>query len=970
MKRMLINATQAEETRVAIVDGQQLLDLDIEAVSREQKKANVYKARVTRVEPSLEACFVNFGSERHGFLPLKEIAPEYHGKSASGGRATVREAIREGQEIIVQVEKEERGNKGAALTTFVSLAGRYLVLMPNNPRASGISRRIEGEERDSLREVLNEVVVPGGMGVIVRTAGIGRTAEEVQWDLDYLAELWGSIVKAAEERPSPFLIYQEGNVIMRALRDYLGEDTGEVLVDSQAVYDEVQSFVHQVMPRWANRIKLYTDDTPLFSRYQIESQIESAFQREVHLPSGGAIVIDQTEALVSIDINSARATKGSDIEETALQTNLEAADEIARQLKLRDVGGLIVIDFIDMMPARNQREVENRMRDALRSDRARVQFGRLSRFGLMEMSRQRLRPSLGETAAQPCPRCSGQGHIRDVSSLALAILRLIEEEALKDRTAEIRAIVPVPVAAFLMNEKRALISELEQMRSLRIRVIPNPHMDTPHYLVERLRDDHEAVLSDVQESSYELIPAGAQPSDTVAPNLATVRAPQAAVSTVTIARPPAPAATPDATPEKAAEADEGGWWKRSVSVFSKMFGASEGETESKPEASTEPASSQSRPRRKSSDSEERRPQRGGNSGGGRNRQGSRQGGQSRGNARRSGAGGGPAKRDELMESGGGIQTESPARKNAPKTAENTPAASEEKPVSADGTPNPEREGAPRRRRRRGGRGRNRGAAAGAAGENANGQNPQQDTDGNVAPTDTGDAGAPVSSASDSDAAQSAPASRPANRPPRRRPAAESESTTRDEPASAGAAAPVSASGSDSASAPTPTATPDPVKPAATTGSESPANSNTATTSPATASTPVTPTPAAPQSAPEAKATPQPATTPAPATPTPSAPEAAAPKPSQPASAPAASPTPAPATPATAPATAPATTATAPAASKVAGSSTTPEAASPVAPGAPGRAANDPRQQRRDEEKLAAAKRAERSSVLDSTEQDR
>ncbi|WP_414501877.1 ribonuclease E [Zymobacter sp. IVIA_5232.4 C2] len=501
MKRILINATQPEELRVALVDGQRLYDLDIESGAREQKKANIYRARITRVEPSLEAAFVDFGAERHGFLPLKEISREYFLKDPGNGRPNIRDVIREGQEIIVQVDKEERGNKGAALTTFISLAGRFLVLMPNNPRAGGISRRIEGEDRAQLKDAMNGLTIPDKMGVIVRTAGIGRSTEELQWDLNYLVKVWEAITEAAQQ-PAPFLIYRESNVIIRAMRDYLRQDIGEVLIDSEDVHQDAMNFVQQVMPAYAPRIKLYQDEVPLFSRFQIESQIETAYQREVKLPSGGSIVIDITEALVSIDINSARATRGGDIEETALQTNLEAADEIARQLRLRDSGGLVVIDFIDMSPARNQREVENRMREALKLDRARVQIGRISRFGLMEMSRQRLRPSLGETSGVVCPRCNGQGTIRDVRSLSLSVLRLIEEEAMKDRSAQIRAVLPVPVATFLLNEKRAAIAEIEQRESVNVILLPEPDMDTPHFQVERLRDDQ--MDDEEPKASYEI----------------------------------------------------------------------------------------------------------------------------------------------------------------------------------------------------------------------------------------------------------------------------------------------------------------------------------------------------------------------------------------------------------------------------------------------------------------------------------
>ncbi|MBH8911292.1 ribonuclease E, partial [Pseudomonas aeruginosa] len=528
MKRMLINATQPEELRVALVDGQRLFDLDIESGAREQKKANIYKGRITRVEPSLEAAFVDFGAERHGFLPLKEISREYFKKSPEG-RINIKEVLSEGQEVIVQVEKEERGNKGAALTTFISLAGRYLVLMPNNPRAGGISRRIEGEERNELREALNGLNAPADMGLIVRTAGLGRSTEELQWDLDYLLQLWSAIKEASGERGAPFLIYQESNVIIRAIRDYLRQDIGEVLIDSIDTQEEALNFIRQVMPQYASKVKLYQDSVPLFNRFQIESQIETAFQREVKLPSGGSIVIDPTEALVSIDINSARATKGGDIEETALQTNLEAAEEIARQLRLRDIGGLIVIDFIDMTPAKNQRAVEERVREALEADRARVQVGRISRFGLLEMSRQRLRPSLGETSGIVCPRCNGQGIIRDVESLSLAILRLIEEEALKDRTAEVRARVPFQVAAFLLNEKRNAITKIELRTRARIFILPDDHLETPHFEVQRLRDDSPELVAG--QTSYEMATVEHEEAQPVSSTRTLVRQ-EAAVKTV------------------------------------------------------------------------------------------------------------------------------------------------------------------------------------------------------------------------------------------------------------------------------------------------------------------------------------------------------------------------------------------------------------------------------------------------------
>ena len=503
MKRILINAVQKEEVRVAMVDGQQLYDLDVEVPSREQKKSNVYKGKITRVEPSLEACFVEYGAERHGFLPFKEVARMYFTEEAqqSSGRPDIRTAVKEGTEVIVQVEKEERGNKGAALTTFISLAGRYLVLMPNNPRAGGVSRRIEGEDRSLIREALSQLEVPGGMGLIVRTAGVGRNTEELQWDLNYLLQLWSAFEKAAKERQAPFLIYQESDVTTRALRDYFRSDISEVLIDSKTVYDSAMDFVGQVMPNSVNKIKYYDDTVPLFNRFQVENQIESAYRREVTLPSGGAIVIDHTEALISIDINSARATKGSDIEETATNTNLEAADEIARQLRLRDLGGLVVIDFIDMMNNRNQRAVENRLNAATQADRARVQIGRISRFGLLEMSRQRLKPSLGESTQIVCPRCTGQGTIRTIESLSLSLVRIIEEEALKSGTARVDVQVPVDVATYMLNEKRKAIFEIEKQTGVHILVVANSTLETPQYMVERVRTSEHDENDDI--SSYQ-----------------------------------------------------------------------------------------------------------------------------------------------------------------------------------------------------------------------------------------------------------------------------------------------------------------------------------------------------------------------------------------------------------------------------------------------------------------------------------
>ena len=500
MKRMLINATQSEELRVALVDGQKLYDLDIESPGHEQKKSNIYKAKITRIEPSLEAAFVDYGADRHGFLPMKEIAREYFPKGYTfQGRPSIKDVLREGQEVIVQIDKEERGQKGAALTTFISLAGSYLVLMPNNPRAGGISRRIEGDERTDLKASLSKLDLPKGMGLIVRTAGVGKAYEELEWDLSVLLHHWKAISDAAQSRKAPFLIHQETNLILRAIRDYLRRDIGEVLIDRPKTYESVKKHIEVVRPDFLSKIKLYTSDVPLFTHYQIETQIETAFQREVRLPSGGSIVIDPTEAMTSIDINSARATKGSDIEETAFTTNLEAAEEVARQLRLRDLGGLVVIDFIDMTPVRHQREVENRMRDSVHQDRARIQLGRISRFGLLEMSRQRLRPSIGETSQGICPRCSGTGQVRGVESLALSILRLMEEEAIKENTLHVQAQVPVPVATYLLNEKRRSVMHIEKHHGVRVLIIPNPHMDTPQYEVLRVKNDET-----VTEASYDI----------------------------------------------------------------------------------------------------------------------------------------------------------------------------------------------------------------------------------------------------------------------------------------------------------------------------------------------------------------------------------------------------------------------------------------------------------------------------------
>lgn len=489
MKRMLFNATQAEELRVAIVDGQSLLDLDIETLGKEQRKGNIYKGIITRIEPSLEACFVDYGTDRHGFLPFKEISRSYF-QNYEGGRARIQDVLSEGVEVIVQVEKDERGNKGAALTTFISLAGRYLVLMPNNPRGGGVSRRIEGEDRQELKQAMSELDTPRGMSLIARTAGIGRSTEELQWDLNYLVQLWRAIEQAAQQHNKPYLLFMESSLLIRAIRDYFQPDIGEILIDSQEVYDQIREFMSYVMPAYISRLRHYTDHTPLFSRFQIEQQIESAFSREVALPSGGAIVIDHTEALVSIDVNSARATRGADIEDTAFKTNMEAAEEVARQMRVRDLGGLVVIDFIDMENSKNQRDVETTLREALKKDRARVQMAKLSRFGLMELSRQRLKPSLGESSHTICPRCAGTGSIRSIESTALHILRIIQEESMKDNTAEVRVQVPVDVATFLLNEKRAELFGLEERLDVCVLLIPNIHLENPHYSVIRVRTDN------------------------------------------------------------------------------------------------------------------------------------------------------------------------------------------------------------------------------------------------------------------------------------------------------------------------------------------------------------------------------------------------------------------------------------------------------------------------------------------------
>jgi ribonuclease E len=591
MKRMLFNATQAEEIRVAIVDGQKLIDLDIESAAKEQRKSNIYKGIITRVEPSLEAAFIDYGQERHGFLPFKEIARSYFAEG-EGGRVRPQDALKEGQEVVVQVEKDERGNKGAALTTFISLAGRYLVLMPNNPRGGGVSRRIEGEDRNELRDLISQLEVPAGMSVIARTAGIGRSLEELQWDLNYLLQLWTAIDGAAQPQqdengkranPAPFLIYLESSLVIRAIRDYFQPEIGEILIDNEEIHEQALQFMRYVMPANANKVKLYKDDIPLFSRFQIEHQIESAFKREVALPAGGAIVIDHTEALVSVDVNSARATRGSDIEQTAFNTNLEAADEIARQLRLRDLGGLIVIDFIDMESAKNQREVENRLRDALRYDRARVQMGKISRFGLMELSRQRLQPSLGETAHITCPRCNGTGHIRGIESSALHILRLIQEEAMKENTWAVHAQVPVDVATFLLNEKRTDIHTIESRLRVQVVMIPNIHLETPNYEITRLRRD-DADKEEYILPSYKMMAKPEAEAPVEAGDEAASPRQQAAVQGITPTQPaPMPAERPE-RPVPAAQAPQTGSWLSKIKNWFMGTPAQEAAPAEKPKA--------------------------------------------------------------------------------------------------------------------------------------------------------------------------------------------------------------------------------------------------------------------------------------------------------------------------------------------------------------------------------------------------
>ena len=708
MKRMLVNATQQEELRVAMVDGQRLFDLDIEIPSREQRKANIYKGRITRIEPSLEAAFVEFGAQRHGFLPLKEVSSEYFIREPEeGSRVNIKDVLKEGQEIVVQVDKEERGTKGAALTTFVSLAGRFLVLMPNNPRAGGVSRRITGEDRDVVRETLEGIEPPEGMGCIVRTAGVGRSPEELRWDLDYLMSVWEAIKAVVVTRPAPFLIYQEGNAIVRAVRDHLSNDIGEILVDDQDIYDQARDFMERVMPHNLRKLKLYDDETvPLFTRFQIESQIESAYSHSVTLPAGGSIVIDPTEALTSIDINSARATKGEDIEATAFNTNLEAADEIARQLRIRDVGGLIVIDFIDMGPQRNQREVENRLRDAVRQDRARIQIGRISKFGLLEMSRQRLRPSLGEATQSICPRCNGLGHIRSVESLALAVLRLVGEEARKDRTARVVSQLPVDVCNFILNEKRDWVQAIQDANRVSVVLVANPDLETPNYTIKRVRDD-EIELPENRGSSYRMVEAKADPG-------APFEQPGKAAP---VAEPPAVSGVVPPTPAPAPRAAEPPPSAASPSLWRRLFGWLA--------PTREPVAEQRAPRSPRSHSKAD-----GNRGGRRRSQASDRS---------------PGSRDRKPGQGQGGRSRSGAKKGPRAAREGgaDPSASGSGAGSSSGSSS--RGG--RRSRRRGGRGGNSEARSGGEGTDKQGRPPQRESQSRVDSESASPANAPTNGSS-------------------------------------------------------------------------------------------------------------------------------------------------------------------------------------------------------------------------------
>jgi ribonuclease E len=757
---MLFNATQQEELRVAIVDGQKLVDLDIESASREQRKSNIYKGIITRIEPSLEAAFIDYGEERHGFLPFKEVGRSYFRSDADVGRARIQDALTEGQDLIVQVEKDERGNKGAALTTFISLAGRYLVLMPNNPRGGGVSRRVEGEDRNELRDTIDQLVVPEGMSVIARTAAIGRTAEELQWDLNYLLQLWTAIDSAAKDtEKKPFLIYLESSLVIRAIRDYFQPDIGEILIDTQEIYDQAVAFMQTVMPANVAKVKLYRDDVPLFSRFQIEHQIESAYGRHVNLPSGGAVVIDHTEALTAIDVNSARATKGHDIEETAYRTNLEAAEEVARQLRLRDLGGLIVVDFIDMESQKNQREVENRFRDALRHDRARVQIGKISRFGLMELSRQRLQPSLEETAHISCPRCGGTGFIRGTESTALHVLRIIQEEAMKENTGAVHAQVPVDVASFLLNEKRGEIQKLEARIKVNIVLVPNPHLETPHYKVQRLKHDELNQMEHVP-TSYEMV---AQPEDPQAPGKeaeARKDRPQAMVQGIVPDQPapivPEPAAkaeaprAPAAGPAPAPQVQE----PARSGFLGRLFGWLKTEKPAEqPPAANEPAIRPARPQRQDRPRDEhrdrhdqqRRGERGGRGGRGDGRRDGRGDGRrdGRGDGRRDGRDGRPhhqqggdqqQRRDQQPQQPGQPRNGQPQGERRPEHQQRQPRPPQQhqqpRPPQGEqpGQPGqrpPHQEGEEHRRGRRNRGGRGRGGDRGDRPERGNQPRPEQ-----------------------------------------------------------------------------------------------------------------------------------------------------------------------------------------------------------------------------------------------------
>ena len=714
MKRMLFNATQAEELRVAIVDGQKLIDLDIESAGKEQRKSNIYKGVITRIEPSLEAAFVEYGHDRHGFLPFKEVARAYFKPGIDVGKARIQDALKERQEIIVQVDKDERGNKGAALTTYISLAGRYLVLMPNNPRGGGVSRRIEGEDRAELKETVNQLDVPNGMSVIARTAGIGRSAEELNWDLKYLLQLWTAIESAAHQQDGAFLIFQESSLVIRAIRDYFHEEIGEILIDTESIHEQAVQFMSHVMPNYVNRAKLYRDDVLLFSRFQIEHQIESAFSRSVNLPAGGAIVIDHTEALVSIDVNSARSTRGADIEETAFRTNLEAADEAARQLRLRDLGGLVVIDFIDMESQRNQREVENRLRDALKYDRARVQTGKISRFGLMELSRQRLRPSLGESNHSACPRCHGTGHIRGTESTALHILRIIQEEAMKDNTAAVHAQVPVDVSTFLLNEKRVDLQLLEARHRVNVMLIPNVHLQTPNYTITRLRHD-DLNQGEPLLPSYEMVQLpseeeknGAE-TETAAPKL------EAAVKGITPMQPaPMPAApvtAPAPVAAAAPAANDGiigkimGWFRRkpaAESVAASATAESARNTQRQTGRGTNTARNGNRPQRGERPDRGERSDRGERHGrGGRGGRGERDGSPRTGEDRqRSGRQGRGPREDRPQEPREQQAAQRPSALDAPQV--DAAVAAQAAPVMPAATEQQGEGGSRRRRGRRGG----------------------------------------------------------------------------------------------------------------------------------------------------------------------------------------------------------------------------------------------------------------------------